>query len=161
MEEDSLLSRVSLHVRDDMWGSGLGAWPCSDVLGERLPDTVTLPRHQCQTMRCFGKLPMHHPISKLGQCWNRREAEHWGPGWCLFINSESRRKRGLAALLPESSPVLTGKGWPEPFQSHSYLKGKTLEGCQTCDSSCNGASPRGNVYGFMAQLHTKLPPRAA
>lgn len=57
---------------------------------------------------------MYHPISKLGQCQNRSEApQHWihrGLGWRLFINSKNRKKRGLATLLPESSPVLMGNG---------------------------------------------------
>lgn len=70
-----------------MWDMGLGAWPCSAVLGRRLaeaspasspPGDCHTARQQWHTMRGSGKLPMHHPISKLGQCQNRSAAPQQG-----------------------------------------------------------------------------------
>lgn len=148
-----------LHGRM-MWELALGACPAllSWDPASSSQGTVPLPRQQCHTRRCPGK---HHPTSKLGQCQNKSEAPqqwiHWGLGWCLLTNSKNRKKRGLAAPLPESRPVLTGKGMemartiPKPQISQGEKPGGSRVCDSTCDRTCTGASPRGNEYGFMSQ----------
>lgn len=141
--------RLSLHGRDDMWDMGLGVWPCSAVLGRTLsePSPVSSPPGDCHPPGSSVR-----PRGALGTCPGTIPAADWGNVRAGVRHHNSGYTEGLGGASPSTAKA-EGKGawllfcqnpeslsfqgrgwrWPEPFQSHSYLRGKPWrqQGCHT------------------------------